>query len=250
MSFSWQIELCGTFVQLKDPAEETDETKILLFFFVAFLTTSSFAQLSLQQFLNTPEMKHAAVGVCVKDLETGKTLIEHNADKSFTPASTLKLITTATALELLGPEYRYATTLALDADNLSRILVLGVGDPTLGTEAFDENRYAFLSDWANALKTSLPKKEAWELYIVDDLFGYEGVSPQWTWEDLGNYYAAGAYGISVFDNTYRLYFDTTDRNSVKNSSYRSDNKGLSFTNYLTLNTSGKIMAIFMARHFV
>ncbi|NLH29310.1 MAG: D-alanyl-D-alanine carboxypeptidase/D-alanyl-D-alanine-endopeptidase, partial [Bacteroidales bacterium] len=89
--------------------------KILLFFFVAFLTTSSFAQLSLQQFLNTPKMKHASVGVCVKDLETGKTLIEHNADKSLTPASTLKLITTATALELLGPEYRYATTLALDA---------------------------------------------------------------------------------------------------------------------------------------
>ncbi|MFA5655879.1 MAG: D-alanyl-D-alanine carboxypeptidase, partial [Dysgonamonadaceae bacterium] len=126
--------------------------KILLFFFVAFLTTSSFAQLSLQQFLNTPALKHATVGVCVKDLETGKTLIEHNADKSLTPASTLKLITTATALELLGPDYRYATTLALDADNLSRILVLGVGDPTLGTEAFDENRYAFLSDWANALK--------------------------------------------------------------------------------------------------
>jgi D-alanyl-D-alanine carboxypeptidase/D-alanyl-D-alanine-endopeptidase (penicillin-binding protein 4) len=214
--------------------------KILLFFFVAFLTTSSFAQLSLQQFLNAPALKHATVGVCVKDLETGKTLIEHNADKSFTPASTLKLITTATALELLGPEYRYATTLALDADNPSRILVLGVGDPTLGTEAFDENRYAFLSDWANALKTSLPKKEAWELYIVDDLFGYEGVSPQWTWEDLGNYYAAGAYGISIFDNTYRLYFDTTDRNSCPKI-LRTDPtiKGLSFTNYLTLNTSGK-----------
>ncbi len=214
--------------------------KIPVFFFVAFLTTSSFAQLSLQQFLNTPKMKHASVGVCVKDLETGKTLIEHNADKSLTPASTLKLITTATALELLGPDYQYATTLALDADNPSRILVLGSGDPTLGSDAFDENPYAFLSEWADALKTSLPKKDAWELYIVDDLFGYEGVSPQWTWEDLGNYYAAGAYGISVFDNTYRLYFDTTDRNSCPKI-LRTDPpiKGLSFTNYLTLNTTGK-----------
>ena len=214
--------------------------KILLFIFVVLQTISSFAQLSLQQFLNTPALKHATVGVCAKDLETGKTLISHNADKSLTPASTLKLITTATALELLGPDYRYVTTLALDADNPSRILVLGSGDPTLGSDAFDENPYAFLSEWADALKTSLPKKDAWELYIVDDLFGYEGVSPQWTWEDLGNYYAAGAYGISVFDNTYRLYFDTTDRNSCPKI-LRIDPpiRGLSFTNYLTLNTTGK-----------
>ncbi|HOV71087.1 MAG TPA: D-alanyl-D-alanine carboxypeptidase/D-alanyl-D-alanine-endopeptidase [Dysgonamonadaceae bacterium] len=214
--------------------------KIPLIFFVVFLSTSSFAQISLQQFLNTPALKHATVGVCVKDLETNKTLVAHNADKSLTPASTLKLITTATALELLGPDYRYVTTLALDADNPSRILVLGSGDPTLGSDAFDEDPYAFLSQWADALKSSLPQKEAWELYIVDDLFGYEGVSPQWTWEDLGNYYAAGAYGISVFDNTYRIYFDTTDRNSCPKI-LRTDPiiKGLSFTNYLTLNTSGK-----------
>jgi len=214
--------------------------KMPLFLFVFFLTSFSFAQISLQQFLTMPAMKHASVGVCVKDLETGKTLISHNADKSLTPASTLKLVTTATALELLGSDYRYATTLALDANNPSRILVLGSGDPTLGTEVFDDNRYAFLSDWTNALKASLPKKDAWELYIVDDLFGYEGVSPQWTWEDLGNYYAAGAYGISVFDNTYRLYFDTTDRNSCPKI-LRIDPpiRGLSFTNYLTLNTTGK-----------
>ena len=214
--------------------------KIPVFFFVVFLTTSSFAQLSLQQFLNAPALKHATVGVCVKDLGTNKTLVAHNADKSLTPASTLKLITTATALEVLGPDYRYVTTLALDADNPFRILVLGSGDPTLGSDAFDENPSVFLSEWADALKTSLPKKGAWELYIVDDLFGYEGVSPQWTWEDLGNYYAAGAYGISVFDNTYRLYFDTTDRKSCPKI-IRIDPpiRGLSFTNYLALNTSGK-----------
>lgn len=214
--------------------------KILLFFFVAFLTTFSFAQISLQQFLRTPALKHASVGVCVKDLETGKTMVAHDADKSLTPASTLKLITTATAVELLGPDYRYVTTIALDADHPSRILVLGSGDPTLGTEAFDENPYAFLSDWANALKMVLPQKDAWELYIVDDLFGYEGISPQWTWEDMGNYYASGAYGISVFDNTCRIYFDTTNRNACPKI-LRIDPpiKGLSFTNYLTLNISGR-----------
>ena len=56
---------------------------------------------------------------------------------------------------------------------------------------------------------------------------------------MGNYYAAGAYGISVFDNSYRLYFDTTNRNSCPIIlRTEPDIKGLSFTNYLKLNTTG------------
>ena len=215
--------------------------KPFLSFIFAFSTLFvGYAQPALQQFINNPALKHASVGVCVKDLTTGQTIVSYNEDKSLTTASIMKLFTTATALELLGPNYRYETTLALDATNSSRLLILGSGDPTLGTSMFKDNPYSFLMDWSHKLQAKLAGVNNLKLYIVDNLFGYNGVSDEWTWVDMGNYYAAGSYGVSVFDNTYRLFFNTTNTNSSpKILRTEPEIKGLTFTNYLKLNTTGR-----------
>ncbi|MDR1516859.1 MAG: D-alanyl-D-alanine carboxypeptidase/D-alanyl-D-alanine-endopeptidase [Dysgonamonadaceae bacterium] len=198
------------------------------------------AQTPLQQFLRNPALKHASVGVNVVDLGSGKTLLSHNAEKSLTPASVQKLITTAAAVEMFGADFRYTTLVALDKNDASRILVVGTGDPTLGSSAFDDNPNAFFINCASELKNKLPADKKYSLYVVDNLFGYEGVSPEWTWVDMGNYYAAGAYGISVFDNTYNLFFNTTKRDSCPQILRTEPSiKGLTFDNYLTLNTSGQ-----------
>lgn len=209
-----------------------------LLFLISILTVS-YSQQSLQQFVNDDALKHASVGVCVKDLSTGKTIASHNADKSLTTASIMKLVTTATALEEFNPSFRYKTTLALDATDPSRLLVIGSGDPTLGTSAFEEDSHLFLEEWTSKIKPSLINRDNLKLYVVDNLFGYNGVSGEWTWVDMGNYYAAGAYGISVFDNTYRLYFNTMDKNSTPQIlRTEPEIKGLTFTNYLQLNNTG------------
>ncbi|MDD4246086.1 MAG: D-alanyl-D-alanine carboxypeptidase, partial [Dysgonamonadaceae bacterium] len=209
------------------------------FAILLFILLNVYSQPALQQFIQNPALKHASIGVCVKDLTTGKTIVSHNEDKALTTASIMKLVTTATALELLGPNYKYTTTLALDAHDSSRLLLIGSGDPTLGTSAFKENPYSFLMDWTGALQTALSKTDNLKLYVVDNLFGYNGVSDEWTWIDMGNYYAAGAYGISVFDNSYRLFFDTTNRNSCPVIlRTEPEIKGLTFINYLKLNTTG------------
>lgn len=215
--------------------------KRFLSFILAFSTLFVvYAQPALQQFVNNPALKHASVGVCVKDLSTGKTIVSYNEDKSLTTASIMKLVTTATALELLGPNYRYETTLALDANSPSKLLVIGSGDPTLGTSMFKENPYSFLMDWSQKLQAKLANVNNLKLYVVDNLFGYSGVSGEWTWIDMGNYYAAGTYGVSLFDNSYRLFFNTTDRNSCpKILRTEPEVKGLTFTNYLTLNSTGR-----------
>ena len=212
-----------------------------LFFAVAFFTViTGYSQPALRQFLQNPALKHASVGISVKELSSGKTIVSHNEDKSLTTASIMKLVTTATALELLGPDFRYNTMLALDANNPSTLLVLGSGDPTLGTSAFKENPYSFLMNWSQMLQPPLTGINNLKLYVVDNLFGYNGVSDEWTWIDMGNYYASGAYGISVFDNSYRLYFDTTNRNSCPTIlRTEPEIKGLAFTNYLKLNTTGR-----------
>ncbi len=202
-------------------------------------TGFGYSQTALQRFINHPALKHASVGVSIVELKSGQHIVSHDAEKSLTPASTLKLLTTATALETFGDNYRYKTEVGLDANDPSRILVFGSGDPTLGSEAFGENRNAFFINGTEALAKVLPKDKEYTIYVVDNLFGYDGVAPGWTWIDIGNYYAAGAYGISIFDNSYRLFFNTTDRNSCPRIlRTEPEIKGLTFQNSLSLNSTG------------
>ncbi|QRX63935.1 D-alanyl-D-alanine carboxypeptidase/D-alanyl-D-alanine-endopeptidase [Dysgonomonadaceae bacterium zrk40] len=205
-----------------------------------FAASFSFAQPALEQFVNHPALRHASVGVSVTDMVTGRSILSYNNERSLTPASVLKVITTATALEMLGEHYRYKTEVALDANDPTRILVIGAGDPTLGSEAFGDHPETFFTVAADALRRALPSGREYSIYVVDDLFGYNGISPEWTWIDMGNYYAAGAYGISIFDNSYKLFFDTTDRSSCpKILRTEPEMEQLTFQNELTLNTTGR-----------
>lgn len=207
--------------------------------FFLFLSLFVFSQTSIQQFVNNPALKHASVGLQVTDLKTGITIASYDEQKSLTPASVAKLITTASALEILGGEYRYNTLVGLDKNQPNKILIIGSGDPTLGSEAFGDNKYEFFEQSARALKQQLDSDKEYTIYVVDNLFGYNGVSPEWTWIDMGNYYAAGAYGISIFDNSYKLFFNTTNNISAKIIRTEPEIKQLTFINELTLNNTGR-----------
>lgn len=79
------------------------------------------------------------IGIHVIDLDSGATLYAKNPDLSLNPASNAKLLTTAAALDLLGPEHRYATRLWADHDSVvegvvnGNIYLQGSGDPSLVT---------------------------------------------------------------------------------------------------------------------
>ena len=60
-------------------------------------------------FLADSSMSNASVSLCIINSETGERIMEHNSQRSLTPASILKLVTTAAALEILGPEYTFRT---------------------------------------------------------------------------------------------------------------------------------------------
>lgn len=201
---------------------------------------------AIKVFATNSGLKHAAIGFSVKDFR-GNKVVAHNGDKSMTPASTLKIVTTATALELLESDFRFETKLYKEGNILT---VLGSGDPTLGTRHFDNIQDAFLEQWADKIVTVFGNQTIDEIRIVDDLFGYEGVSSRWIRQDMGNYYAAGAYGISVFDNAYELFFNTVNKNAapriVKTQPVM---KNLAFTNTLTLNTTGRDNGYIMGEPF-
>jgi len=159
-------------------------------------------------FINNPLIENANVSLLVKDLATNNTIYQFRSNNSSTPASTMKLVTTATALELLGPNFCFQTKLEIDGTlNSNGVLngnlyIRGGGDPTLGSEHLGDKE--FLVKWVEEIKKVGIKKITGRIIADGTLYDDLGVNPKWTWEDIGNYYAAGAYGISYMDNTYQL----------------------------------------------
>lgn len=205
----------------------------LFLIIVSYNLTAQTKTSPIQTFANSPNLKHASIGFCVKDF-SGKQLSSYNANKSYTPASVLKIITTATAIEVLGSDFRYETTLAKDKNDQNHILVRGCGDPTLGTEFMDNNPTAFLREWTEQIKQNVDTTKEVRITIIDDYFGYDGISHRWIRQDMGSYYATGTYGISVFDNMYRLYLNTTKRDSCPEIVKTVPEIDINFDNTLTL----------------
>jgi D-alanyl-D-alanine carboxypeptidase/D-alanyl-D-alanine-endopeptidase (penicillin-binding protein 4) len=170
---------------------------------------------ALNAFLKKGNLSHAAVGLKAVDLTTGKTIASYNENVALTPASTLKIVTTATALDALGKNFYFKTPVLYDGSVQDSVLtgnlyVSGVGDPTLGSEFVNRDREYFLREWWTAIQKAGIKSISGDIIVLDQLYGYEGVSPKWLIEDMGMYYAPGIYGISVFDNMCRIYIQSFD----------------------------------------
>jgi D-alanyl-D-alanine carboxypeptidase/D-alanyl-D-alanine-endopeptidase len=163
--------------------------------------------------LQAPYMRGASFSLVVKDVQEGKTVYSYDTDRLQSPASVLKTVATATALEILGEDYRYPTTLEYDGilENGTlegNLYIKGSGDPSLGSSHFALGQNKFLSTWIAALQKAGIKHITGSVISDESIFDTEGVSIKWLREDMGNYYAPGSYGISIFDNMYKLSLQT------------------------------------------
>lgn len=153
--------------------------------------------------------QHASVGVCVVDINSSRKIADLNAQQSLEPASVAKLVTTAAALEILGPNHRFETTITytgtIENGSLNGdIRILGGGDPSLGSRQAGGAPEAFLDKWVEAIKKAGIKEVKGNILADASLFDDEPISPYWLWEDMGNYYAPGIFGLAVFDNSFQL----------------------------------------------
>ena len=163
--------------------------------------------------LQAPYMRGASFSLVVKDVQEGKTVYSYDTDRLQSPASVLKTVATATALEILGEDYRYPTALEYDGilENGTlegNLYIKGSGDPSLGSSHFAPGQNKFLSTWIAALQKAGIKHITGSVISDESIFDTEGVSIKWLREDMGNYYAPGSYGISIFDNMYKLSLQT------------------------------------------
>jgi D-alanyl-D-alanine carboxypeptidase/D-alanyl-D-alanine-endopeptidase (penicillin-binding protein 4) len=143
--------------------------KILTLF--VFSVTATIAQNRIQNLerafnslLNDEQAKHAIVSLCVLDANTGKTLFAKNEQIGLATASTLKTITAATAFSILGKDFQFQTTLAytgtITADGTLKgnLIIIGSGDPTLGSWRYQNKENTVLTQWVTAIKSAGIKK--------------------------------------------------------------------------------------------
>ena len=158
-------------------------------------------------------LQHASVSAIISDAETGKTIASLEPERCVTPASITKLITTATALELLDSTFRFETVVAYDGTFANgtidgNLYIIGSGDPSLGSRFV--NDYYFLNRWCQHLKSLGVRRITGNIVADASVYDSDPIPSKWIWEDMGNYYGAGVYGLSVFDNTLNISMRSGD----------------------------------------
>ncbi len=189
----------------------------ILYFILFIIPLSVYSQdTAFNNFLADSATKHAVVSFCIADIENGKYIFEYNSGKSLTPASVMKLITTSTALELLGPDYVFKTTIGYTGELNSNsgklngdIVIKGGGDPALGSKEFTGHYGNFIEKWIDKIKEVGIRKIKGRIITDDSYYDYQPAPAKWLWEDIGNYYGAGAYGLSISDNTLEIHYLTS-----------------------------------------
>jgi len=154
----------------------------------------------LQSILQTPELEGARVGVHVRSLSDGRVLFDRGGDELFNPASNTKLLTTAAALEVLGPSYRFGTEVhrsgTMKDGVVDRLYVTGGGDPTLTTEA--------MFGLVNEVALRGIEAVDGDLVVDDSFFDEVREGPGWEEETGDPAYAAPVGAFSVNFNTFVL----------------------------------------------
>lgn len=151
----------------------------------------------------------ATVGVYITDLSTGKSIEKENIDKAMIPASILKSVTSASALNILNEDFRYTTDVLLQGQLQGNVLngnlvVKASGDPTIESSHFTD-RQSFDDMIVKCLKDKNISVIKGEIIVDEDAFSDTGQIPQWVIEDTGWDYGAGFYGFNYKNNTFKLF---------------------------------------------
>jgi len=187
---------------------------LLSCFFIQNVFGQNVFEDKLEALKNDRYLKNASWSIYVQNINTGEVLVDYNGEKSLTPASTIKAITSGTALDILGTDFRFETHLQysgeIDENGVLQgdIYIKGGGDPTLGFMRHDISTKleTQLVHWVKAIQAEGIKSINGNIIGDATIFETATVSPKWIWEDLGNYYGAGASGLNIHENKYNLIF--------------------------------------------
>jgi D-alanyl-D-alanine carboxypeptidase/D-alanyl-D-alanine-endopeptidase (penicillin-binding protein 4) len=179
--------------------------------------------------LSAPDLSRGFWGLEVVSSATGQTLYSQNADKLFTPASNTKLFTTAAALALIGPDYKFRTTVETTGtlDRYGRLngdlVLVGHGDPNLSgrelpydlrTQRNDDPIQA-LEALADTLVQKGVKFIDGDIVADDSYFAFERYGEGWSQDDLVWADGAPVSALTINDNVVFVNILPADRPGEK-----------------------------------
>lgn len=155
-----------------------------------------------------PAARLATWGIEVVDSASGKPLYQWNSHKLLTPASNVKLLTTALALTRLGPSYRFTTTVTREGDDL---VLAGGGDANLSgrpipydPQATPGDPLVVIDDLAAQVAAAGVKRVTGNIVGDDRAFDYEPTPDGWSYEDAFDDDGPPVSALCVNDNLIHL----------------------------------------------
>lgn len=157
---------------------------------------------ALDSIFNDTAFANAHWGVMVRSLRTGETVYARNAGRMFVPASNMKIVTAAAALEALGPDYRYRTRVAAAGEVRAGVLrgdlyVIGGGDPSLSERMLAGDVRTVFRAWADSLRAHGVREITGGVVGVDDVFDDVPYGRGWAWDDMDAPYSAEVGGLQL-----------------------------------------------------
>jgi D-alanyl-D-alanine carboxypeptidase/D-alanyl-D-alanine-endopeptidase (penicillin-binding protein 4) len=172
---------------------------------------------SIDAIVSRPDFAPAFWGIEVRSLSTGRTLYARNGEKAFRPASSMKLVTTAAALDTFGPDARIRTTVetAGRLDGLGRVLgdvfLVGRGDSNLSARFTPGRPAAAFEEMADALVAAGVRRVEGRLVGHEGAFTGDRRGVDWSWDDLAWGYGAEVSALSFADNLVEVTLKPGER---------------------------------------
>ncbi len=165
--------------------------------------------------ISNPDFSSADIGICVQAVESGEYLYMQNESKNFIPASTQKVLTTAAAFDILGPNFKFATKLYLDGiilptgEFVGNVIIRGMGDPSISKYYFKEP-LEILDNWARILDSMGINSIKGNIIGDDSYFDNTYYGPGWSWDDFSYTYSSQVSALSINDNRVDFFIYSGD----------------------------------------
>ena len=157
----------------------------------------------LASLLNGGVADGSKASVVIAEVDSGRVVAQKNPEMPVAPASNMKLFTTAGAIDLLGPDFEFITTVSvrgtIDPTGTLQgdVKITGGGDPTIGGRFHDGRATSVIEEWARELQRAGVKTISGNLILEHGYFDTEFVHPTWPTDQLINWYEAPTSALSM-----------------------------------------------------
>lgn len=232
--------------------------KYITFFVIYFflLTRCVYAQNTLsgmvEKLKSDPALIGASWSILAVYADAKDTLANYNEQTALPPASVMKTVSTAAALQILGSDYTFKTRLYISGDITEdgilngNLILQGGGDPTLGSDKWKEGaKDSLLLNVYRTLVANGIKMINGNIIADASVFEEVMAAPGWNWGDIGNYYGAGPSGLTVCDNLL-VYCFKSGENGEKTTIFKTvpEISDIQVRNYVTAGGKGDNAYVF------